>query len=736
MFCSQLHGDLESPRRIPCARPDATRRSRLLLLCLLLVVWLTPSVAHAADPACLANQLPVAVVGADQSVDVGTSLTFDGSNSYDTDGVVVGYYYWFSDTAGLSAPQDFTTTATFTRSFDAVGIVRCRLYCLDNCGDISLADECTITVVEADPCAGNLPPTADLGPDLTGLVNQPLTLSAAASFDPEGEFLDFFWIMGDGGRAMGETVEHTYTSPGSYQVRLLVFDPCWGYALDSLTVVISDDPCAGNQPPSAVVGGDSSGDVGDTLSFDGSGSSDPEGPLASYAWDFGDGSTGQGMTASHAYAAAGTYTVSLQVTDACGAQDDAQLSVTVSAAGQPSPLSANFTFEPAAPVTEEDVQFAAESADWVNQGLAICWWSFSDGMAVYAPVFTRVFHNPGDYTATLNLYVYDTGQILSHTEPFSVAQRHEMQLLALLEGEGYVSSALATVGDVAWVADEQGRLRTVDVSVPDQPQLVGETTLYGIPKQIAADGGIIAVAARYGGLYLFDATAPETLSPVGHYTTYNGDNFQPTGVALSGARAFVAGRFDSGGGELRVLDIQDPSSPALQGVTASPGSPAVVLALQNRLVLGDASLQGVHLVNIDPDDPHHAFLDVLDTLATANRPYDLAVDGTLLAVVEKENYTSSAPGSIALVDVVNSDTLSFRDRIGGQSTQYRSVCFYNGALYATYLSSVMKLDMSNPSDPVLDVVSLNPGSGSVIRLSASGTLCAGIDGEVLATVEP
>ena len=49
--------------------------------------------------------------------------------------------------------------------------------------------------------------------------------------------------------------------------------------------------------------------------FDGSGSSDPDGTVQSYAWDFGDGSAGTGATPQHAYTGAGTYTVKLTVTD-------------------------------------------------------------------------------------------------------------------------------------------------------------------------------------------------------------------------------------------------------------------------------------------------------------------------------------------------------------------------------------------------------------------------------------
>ena len=67
-----------------------------------------------------------------------------------------------------------------------------------------------------------------------------------------------------------------------------------------------------------------------TVSVNGSGSTDPDGSIASYAWTFGDGGTATGATASHAYAAAGTYTVGLTVTDNDGATDSTTHSVTVS----------------------------------------------------------------------------------------------------------------------------------------------------------------------------------------------------------------------------------------------------------------------------------------------------------------------------------------------------------------------------------------------------------------------
>jgi PKD repeat protein len=104
----------------------------------------------------------------------------------------------------------------------------------------------------------------------------------------------------------------------------------------TLFVIPSGTP---NQPPVAVASATpTSGIAPLSVSFNGTGSSDPDGSISSYAWSFGDGATAAGATASHTYAAPGSYTATLTVTDNRGAT--ASTSVSVTATSDPNVIAA------------------------------------------------------------------------------------------------------------------------------------------------------------------------------------------------------------------------------------------------------------------------------------------------------------------------------------------------------------------------------------------------------------
>jgi hypothetical protein len=97
------------------------------------------------------------------------------------------------------------------------------------------------------------------------------------------------------------------------------------YAIsESLTVI------ATNVPPVASTGGPYTGQEGAEVAFDGTGSYDPDGDALTYAWDFGDGSTGSGSRPDHTYVDNGDYEVRLTVTDPSGASNTQCTTTTIS----------------------------------------------------------------------------------------------------------------------------------------------------------------------------------------------------------------------------------------------------------------------------------------------------------------------------------------------------------------------------------------------------------------------
>ncbi|MEQ1859335.1 MAG: PA14 domain-containing protein [Chthoniobacteraceae bacterium] len=181
----------------------------------------------------------------------------------------------------------------------------------------------------ATPPPVNQPPVANPGGPYAGTVGQAISFNGTSSGDPDGSVVAYAWTFGDGGAATGATPTRTYAAPGSYTVTLTVTDNEGATATTTTTATIS---AVANQPPVARPGGPYAGGVGQAIAFSGLASSDPDGSIAAYAWNFGDGTTATGATPSRAYAAAGSYTVTLTVTDNQNATASATTTSTVTGA--------------------------------------------------------------------------------------------------------------------------------------------------------------------------------------------------------------------------------------------------------------------------------------------------------------------------------------------------------------------------------------------------------------------
>jgi len=249
------------------------------------------------------NQPPVAKAGPDRTGLVGGVLTFDGSGSYDPDGSIVSYEWGFGDGetgSGVIVDHAYLAAGTYTVT----------LTVRDDDGATG-TDE-AVSVISERP--ENLPPVADAGPDQTlndadNSGSETVMLDGSASGDPDGTIVSYEWTEDSTVLGTGAIITLNF-GVGAHTVTLTVTDD--DGAADSDDVVVTVNP---NKPPVANAGPDQTGLVGQTLNFDGSGSYDLDGTIDSYEWNFGDGSTASGVTVTHSYSAAGTYTVTLAVTD-------------------------------------------------------------------------------------------------------------------------------------------------------------------------------------------------------------------------------------------------------------------------------------------------------------------------------------------------------------------------------------------------------------------------------------
>jgi PKD repeat protein len=306
--------------------------------------------------------------------------SFDATGSTDVDGTITGYAWDFGD--GVQASGQ-----TQAHAYAEAGTYTVTLTVTDDRGTTNRTQQ--DVTVKAAPA--NLAPNAVVTATATDLTAK---LDGSASADADGQVAAYAWDFGDGSTGTGPTPTHAYAVGGTYTVTLTVTDDKGLTGTASTQVTVVAPPV--NREPTAIIASTTTDLV---ANLDGRASSDPDGTIASYAWEFGDGTTGAGPSIAHPYAKAGTYQVALTVTDDKGATGRTTASVTVTAPPVNQAPVAAFTSSAAGLVASLD---ASTSSD-PDGTVASYAWAFGDGTTGTGRATTHAYPAAGSYAVSLTV---------------------------------------------------------------------------------------------------------------------------------------------------------------------------------------------------------------------------------------------------------------------------------------------------------------------------------------------
>src|SRR3989454_271072 len=281
------------------------------------------------------------------------------------------------------------------------------------------------------------------------IVSSPVAFDASGSSDPDGNIVSYAWNFGDSTGASGVSVAHTYLTFGTFNATLTVTDNESFMATAYRHIVVRAPPIASfTATPSPAV-------VGASVTFDASGSHDPDGAIVSYRWDFGDLTNGSGAITTHPYTIVGTFNVTLNVTDNNALNGTAYHDVVVQAAPPgPVPPVADFTVNPLRVNPGVSVTFDASTSTDPDGSIASYAWSFGDGSSGAGVQASHVFAAKG--TFGVRLTVVDSDGLSNETTRTLAIPDRAPQITSSTPGVGPLTidaGATQTFTVIAWDPD-------------------------------------------------------------------------------------------------------------------------------------------------------------------------------------------------------------------------------------------------------------------------------------------
>ncbi|GAI24936.1 unnamed protein product, partial [marine sediment metagenome] len=240
------------------------------------------------------------------STTLGEPVFFSSTGSRNPDGKIEVYRWSFGDgrvSYGENAIHTYVAPGTYTLTLKVT----------DENGAIK--KDTTSCTIFPPP---NKAPVVDVNGPYMCVVGEASIFNSSGSYDVDGIIVEYRWDFGDeSGYYYGENQVHTYSEIGTFLITLRVTD---NEGLeDTASTLCSVSPQL-NIEPVVNMNGPYEGNVEIPVMFSSSGTSDPDGTIIGYRWDFDDGSEyNYGENPSHTYSEIGNYYVTLQVTDTDGA---------------------------------------------------------------------------------------------------------------------------------------------------------------------------------------------------------------------------------------------------------------------------------------------------------------------------------------------------------------------------------------------------------------------------------